>query len=169
MQSDCVNESGVLYENTGSYTPDMAAEIDTPVEIAADRYGVSLKVAATILLDIDAASRRLQAETLGAVIGTLISGSNLQAKVHALAIAFGLDALNGFHSQSEIARQLGCTRALISHYVTGWRDVLAGGAGAFDCLKFRKRNATRQTFAAKATDPVLEARRKHPPPCPGRH
>jgi hypothetical protein len=68
----------------------MAAEIDKPVEIAADRYGVSLKVAATILLDIDAASRRLQAETLGAVIGTLISGSNLQAKVHALAIAFGV-------------------------------------------------------------------------------
>ena len=51
MQSDCVNESGVLYENTGSYTPDMAAEIDTPVEIAADRYGVSLIVAATILGD----------------------------------------------------------------------------------------------------------------------
>jgi len=90
MQSDCVNGFSVLYESTGSYTPDMAAEIDKPVEIAADRYGVSLKVAATILLDIDAASRRLQAETLGAVIGTLISGSNLQAKVHALAIAFGL-------------------------------------------------------------------------------
>lgn len=44
----------MLYESTGSYTPDMAAEIDKPVEIAADRYGVSLKVAATILLDIDA-------------------------------------------------------------------------------------------------------------------
>ncbi len=152
----------MLYESTGSYTPDMAAEIDTPVEIAADRYGVSLKVAATILLDIDAASRRLQAETLGAVIGTLISGSNLQAKVHALAIAFGLDALNGFHSQSEIARQLGCTRALISHYVTAWRDVLAGGAGAFDCLKFRKRNSTRQTFSDKAKNPVIQAKNHKP-------
>lgn len=150
----------VLYESTGSYTPDMAAEIDTPVEIAADRYGVSLKVAATILLDIDAASRRLQAETLGAVIGTLISGSNLQAKVHALAIAFGLDALNGFHSQSEIARQLGCTRALISHYVTAWRDVLAGEAGGFDCLKFRKSNQTRQTFSDKAKHPVIQAKQK---------
>jgi hypothetical protein len=162
MQFDCVNGFSVLYESTGSYTPDMAAEIDKPVEIAADRYGVSLKVAATILLDIDAASRRLQAETLGAVIGTLISGSNLQAKVHALAIAFGLDALNGFHSQSEIARQLGCTRALISHYVTAWRDVLAGGAGAFDCLKFRKRNSTRQTFSDKAKNPVIQAKNHKP-------
>ena len=142
----------------------MAADIDKPVEIAADRYGVSLKVAELILLDIEVASRRKQAETLGVVIGTLISGSNLQAKVYALAIAFGLDALNGFHSQSEIARKLGCTRALISYYVTAWRDVLAGEAGGFDCTKFRKSNNTRQTFAANATNPVLEARRKHPPP-----
>jgi len=152
----------MLYEGTGSYTPDMAAEIDKPVEIAADKYGVSLRVASIILIDIEAASRRRQAETLGAVIGTLISGSNLQAKVHALAIAFGLDALNGFHSQSEIARQLGCTRALISHYVTAWRDVLAGEAGEFDCLKFRKHNETRQTFSDKAKNPVVQAKNRKP-------
>ena len=158
----------MLYENTGSYTPDMAAEIDTPAEIAADKYGVSIKTANVILVDIDDASRRRQAETLGAIIGTLISGSNLQAKVHALALAFGLDQLNGFHSQSEVARQIGCTRALISHYVVSWRDVLAGNGGAFDCIKFRKHNATRQTFSDKAKNPVVQARIKHPPHTPGR-
>ena len=148
----------MLYENAGSYTPDLAAEIDRPDEIAADRYGVSLQTARHILADIEAASRRRQAETLGAVIGSLISGSNLQAKVYSLALAFGLDQLNGFHSQSEVARQIGCTRALISHYVVAWRDVLAGGIGGFDCTKFRKHNETRKTFADKARNPVIQAK-----------
>jgi hypothetical protein len=151
----------VLYDNAGSYTPDFAGEIDSPEEIAADRYGVSIKVARLIIADIEKASRRKQAETLGAVIGALISGSNLQAKVYSLALAFGLDSLNGFHSQSEVARQIGCTRALISHYVIAWRDILAGGIGGFDCLKFRKHNETRQTFADKATNPVIQAKKQY--------
>lgn len=150
----------MLYESTGSYTPDFAAEIDKPEEIAADRYGVSLETARLIIADIKAAVRRRQAETLGAVIGTLISGSNLQAKVYSLALAFGLDQLNGFHSQSEVARQIGCTRALISHYVIAWRDVLAGGIGGFDCIKFRKHNETRKTFSDKAKNPVIQAKNK---------
>jgi len=150
----------VLYESTGSYTPDMAAEIDTPVEIAADFYGVSLKVAACIIRDIEGASRRRQAETLGKVIASLISGSNLQAKVHGLAIAFGLDELNGFHSQSEISETIGCSRALISHYVVSYRDVLDGGVGAFDSTKFRKHNDTRKVFSEKAKDPVIQAKNK---------
>lgn len=148
----------MLYENTGSYEPDIAAEIDRPDEIAADRYGVSIKTARLILADIEAASRRRQAETLGAVVGALITGSNLQAKVYSLAMAFGLDQLNGFHSQSEVARQIGCTRALISHYVISWRDILAGGIGGFDCVKFRKHNETRQTFSDKAKNPVIQAK-----------
>ena len=151
----------MLYENAGAYTPDIAAEIDTPDEIAADDYGVSIATARRILRDREAAVRRQQAEVLGAIIGQLLAGSNLPAKVHSLAIAFGLDQLNGFHSQAEIARELGVTRALISHYVVGWRDMLSGGIPAFDCLKFRKHNETRQTFAAKATDPVLAAKRGH--------
>lgn len=151
----------MLYESTGAYTPDFAAEIDKPDEIIADRYGVSLETARLIIADIKTAVRRRQAETLGAVVGTLISGSNLQAKVYSLALAFGLDQLNGFHSQSEVARQIGCTRALISHYVIAWRDVLAGGVGAFDCVKFRKHNDTRQTFSDKAKNPVIQAKNKH--------
>jgi predicted transcriptional regulator len=143
----------------GSYTPDMAELIDSPEEIAADEYGVSLDVARRILADTQDAIRAAQGQTLGAIIGHLIAGSNLTAKVHCLALAIGLDQLNGYHSQSEVARQLGVTRALISHYVIGWRDVLSGGVGSFDCTKFRKRNSTRTTYAAKATDPVLQAKR----------
>lgn len=143
----------------GSYTPDMAELIDTPEEIAADEYGVSLAVARRILADQHKAVRAAQGQTLGAVIGHLIAGNNLTAKVHCLALAIGLDQLNGFHSQSEVARQLGVTRALISHYVLGWRDVLSGGVGNMDCRKFRKRNDTRATYAAKATDPVIQAKR----------
>jgi hypothetical protein len=151
----------VLYENTGAYTPDFAAEIDSEEEIAADEYDVSLAVARRILSDRAAAVRQSQAEVLGAIIGQLLAGNNLSVKVHSLAIAFGFDQLNGFHSQSEIARELGCTRALISHYVLGWRDVLAGSVPAFDNLKFRKRNDTRATYRDKATSKTLTSKKNN--------
>lgn len=142
-----------------SYEPDMAAMIDLPEEIVADDYGVTIAVARRILIDRQDVARRGQAEILASVIGLLIQSRNLNVQVHALAIAFGMDELNGAHSQSEVARELGVTRALISHYVLAWRDVLAGGIGAFDNRTFRKRQGTRKTYAKSATNPVIEAKR----------
>jgi hypothetical protein len=77
------------------------------------------------------------------VIGLLLSAKNLAAQVHALAFAAGLDQLNGKRSQAEIARDLGCTRALISHYVVGWADVLG-----LSITKFRKSEGSRATYKA---------------------
>jgi hypothetical protein len=142
-----------------SYEPDMAELIDLPEEIIADEYGVSIAVARRILSDREDLARRGQAQILASVIGLLIQSRNINVQVHALAIAFGMDQLNGAHSQSEIARELGVTRALVSHYVLAWRDVLAGGIGAFDNRTFRKRDSTRSTYAKAATDPILEAKR----------
>ena len=145
----------MLYDSTGSYTPDFAAEIDTEEEILADEIGVSLKQARAIIKFRNDAIRREQAYMLASVIGLLIRSRNMPVMVHSLAIAFGLSDLNGAHSESEIAKQLGVTRALISHYVVGWRDVLAGKTAGFDCLKFRKHNSTRETYKQSATDPFL--------------
>ena len=143
-----------------SYEPDMAAMIDSAEEIVADDYGVTLAVARRILSDRQDVVRRSQAEMLAKVIGLLLQNRNPNVQVHALAIAFGMDELNGAHSQSEIARELGVTRALISHYVLAWRDVLAGGVGgAFDNRTFRKRQGTRKTYAKSATNPVIQAKR----------
>ena len=142
-----------------SYEPDMAAMIDLPEEIVADDYGVTIAVARRIIVDRQNVVRRSQAEMLAKVIGLLLQNRNPNVQVHALAIAFGMDELNGAHSQSEVARELGVTRALISHYVLAWRDVLAGGIGAFDNRTFRKRQGTRKTYAKSATDPVIEAKR----------
>jgi hypothetical protein len=141
-----------------SYEPDMAELIDKPEEIAADEYGVSIAVAKRILADREDLARRGQAQILASVIGLLIQSRNINVQVHALAIAFGMDQLNGAHSQSEIARELGVTRALVSHYVLAWRDVLAGGIGAFDNRTFRKRQGTRKTYAKAATDPIIQAK-----------
>lgn len=149
----------MLTERQASYWPDIAAEIDSEEEIIADEYGVSIETARRIITERETLARRFQAETLASVIGLLLRGRNLQVMVHSLAIAFGLEELNGAHSQAEIARQLGVTRALVSHYVLGWRDVLAGGVAAFDCTKYRNRNSTRATYAAKATNPVIQAKR----------
>jgi hypothetical protein len=141
-----------------SYEPDMAAMIDRPEEIMADEYGVSIAVALRIIADREDLARRGQAQILASVIGLLIQSRNINVQVHALAIAFGMDQLNGAHSQSEIARELGVTRALVSHYVLAWRDVLAGGIGAFDNRTFRKRQGTRKTYAKSATNPVIQAK-----------
>ena len=150
----------MISDNTASYTPDFAAAIDSEEEIIADEFGVSLKQARRIIKLRDDAIRREQAMMLASVIGLLIRSRNLPVMVHSLAIAYGLDELNGAHSESEIAAQLGCSRALISHYVVGWRDVLAGKTAGFDCTKFRKHNSTRETYKEKATDPLVQAKKQ---------
>ena len=150
----------MIHDNQASYEPDMAAAIDRADEILADRYGVSLTVARRILAD------RLQTEwrgvslILGKVIGQLIASKNPAVMVHALAMAAGLDQLNGAHSEAEVARKLGVTRALLSHYVVSWRDLLSGRDYSFDVLKFRKGNATRAKYAEQAKSPFLAAKAK---------
>ena len=148
----------MLYENTASYTPDFAAEIDTPEEILADELGVTLSQARAIQARIDQAVTRHESLTLARAIGLMLQSSNLPVTVHAMAIAAGLDQLNGKRSQADIARELGCTRALISHYVVGIRDVLSGKDSNFDCFKFRKSQASRETFRKCATDPFTAAK-----------
>jgi hypothetical protein len=142
-----------------AYTPDMGELIDTREEIVADELGVSIAQAQKIIEYADNLARRNQAEILAKVVALLLSGKNLPVLVHSLAIAFGLDELNGAHSQSEIARELGVSRALVSHYVIGWRDILAGGIGGFDCTKFRKGNHTREIYQEKATSNTITAKR----------
>jgi predicted transcriptional regulator len=148
----------MLHENQASYTPDFAAEIDTEEEIIADDLGVSIYQARKIIRMREDAVIRNQSLILARVIGLLLQSNNLPATIHALALASGLDQLNGKKSQAEIARELGVTRALISHYVVGIRDILSGNDTNFDCTKYRKANSTRETYKAKATDPFTKAK-----------
>jgi len=148
----------VLYESTGSYEVDMAAEIDSEEEIAADDYGVGIRVARRILADRKNEVRKRQAEILARVIGVLLTTKNPRITIRCLAVAFGFDSMNGYHSQSEIAKEEGVTRALISHYVLGWRDVLANGVTSFECLKFRKKQGTRETFRKAASSSFIAAK-----------
>lgn len=140
------------------YHHDYAGEIDQEHEVLADELGITPKQAMGVMEYRDRALREHQALILGRVIGLLLETANLPVMTHALAFAAGLDQLNGARSQSQVARELGVTRALMSHYVVGVRDVLSGKEGAFDNLKFRKRNSARETFKAKATDPFTAAK-----------
>ena len=152
-------EAARLFEkNGGVYWPDIADEIDSPEEILADSLGISVKAARLVLAHVENEVRKNQALILGKVIGLLLKASNLPAMAHALAFASGLDQLNGARSQAEVARELGVTRALLSHYTLGVRDVLSGKDSSFECTKFRKSQASRETFRAKATDPFTAAK-----------
>lgn len=145
-----------------SYTPDMSALIDKPEEILAEQIGVTPKAARHILALIEARSRANQAIILGRVLGFLIQAKNQTAMIYGFAIASGLDQLNGAETETEIAEKLGVSRALISHYVCGARDILSGKeVGDFDNFTFRKQNSTRQTYAEKTKSKVLEAKRKY--------
>jgi len=138
----------------------MADLLDKPDEIIADELQVSLDKARKILGMIDQEKTEFAARTLGRMIGQLISAKNPTVMIHSLALAAGLDQLNGAHSEAEVARKLGVTRALLSHYVVAWRDLLSGRNYSFDVLKYRKSNTTRQTYAEKATSPFLTAKAK---------
>jgi predicted transcriptional regulator len=49
--------------------------------------------------------------------------------------------LNGKKSQAELARELGVTRALVSHYVVGFADLLG-----IEVTKFRKSERFQEVF-----------------------
>jgi len=150
----------MIIDNMASYQPDMADLIDTEEEILADRYNVSLKVARMIINDRSSIGVRQAALILGNVIGLLMASKNLPVMVNALAIAAGLDQLNGAKSEKQIADELGVTRALLSHYVVGWRDLLSGNEYQFDITKMRKNNGTRVTYAKQATSPLLTRKKQ---------
>jgi hypothetical protein len=137
----CCNNAFVLHDHAGATEPDMAAAIDKPDEILADELGVSLAQARQILVIIERYRREELATALGAVIGWMLSGGNVVAKIYGLAFAAGLHQLNGLHSQSEAARQLGVTRALLSHYVVAARDAIG-----IRVTKYRKSDASRESY-----------------------
>lgn len=165
-EADRLHAAGAVYHH------DYAGEIDQEHEILADELGITPKQAREVMAYRDKALREHQALILGRVIGLLLETSNLPVMANALAFAAGLDQLNGKRSQAQVARELGVTRALMSHYVLGVRDVLSGKRSGFDNLKFRKRNSSRKTFAAKATDPftalkaaAIQKLKTQPTPC----
>jgi hypothetical protein len=156
------SESARLYAQNQAdpaYWPDIASDIDAPEETLADHLGTTPAVALRVMAHTEAAVRESQALTLGKVVGLLLETNNLPVMAHAIAFAAGLDQLNGKRSQAQVARELGVTRALVSHYVVGVRDVLSGKATKFDCTKFRKSQSSRKTFQEKARSPFLAAKR----------
>jgi len=150
----------MICDNLCSYEHDYAADIDTQEEILADRYGVSLHVAKQIIADHHTAKVGEDALISARIIGQLMIAKNLRVMVQALAIAAGLDQLNGARSQTEVAKELNVSRALLSHYVVAWRDLLSNREYKFDITKMRKNNSTRATYAAKAKSPLIEAKNR---------
>lgn len=127
--------------NEPAYLPDAEEAIDKPEEILAELLGIKPDQALRVIRwhEDECKKHSMESwEVFGRVIGLLISSKNMGAMVHALAFAAGLDQLNGARSQAQIAKELGCTRALISHYVVGWADVLG-----IDVTKFKKTDASR--------------------------
>ena len=168
MISASPREAFTAYSNDAlesAYTPDMAAEVDSASEELAEEFFWFVKnnippskmqvdwlvmkeviaCAGAWGLTVQERERQNLAgkswEMLGRVVAGLMAAKNLAATIHALAFAAGLDQLNGKKSQAEIARDLGCTRALISHYVVGWADVLG-----LTITKFRKSESSRETY-----------------------
>jgi predicted transcriptional regulator len=150
----------MIIDNLAFYEHDYAAAIDKPHEILADRYGVSLEVAKQIIRDNQHSKTEQDALIIGQVIGLLMASKNLPVMVHALAIAAGLDQLNGAKSEKQIADELGVTRSLLSHYVIGWRDLLSGKEYHFDITKLRKSNESRKVYAKQATSPLLTLKKQ---------
>ena len=128
----------------GAYEPDYASEIDTEEEILADLLGITPKQALRVMEWHKDECKKVAGEhreAFGRVIAFLLQGKNLPVMVHARAFAAGLDQLNGKKSQAEIARELNCTRALVSHYVVGFADILG-----VTVTKFRKAESSREKF-----------------------
>jgi hypothetical protein len=121
-------------------------EIDTEVDLICENLGVGLALARQIKDYKDSAVAESVDWEVAQILSKVLSEftrpcKNLRARVYGLIFAAGLDEANSIHSQAEIARQIGCTRALISHYTTQWADKIRLGV-----FKFRKAESSRQTF-----------------------
>ena len=131
--------------------PDSAFDVDRPEWKLAEDLRLGLEEAervhawhlSTIAREVEWA----KAEQLNLIVSFLCKPTkNLRALVRGLALATGLAELNGTHSQAEVARELGVTRALMSYYVTTWADLLK-----INVFKFRKGSSSRETYRAAAT------------------
>lgn len=131
--------------------PDSSFDVDRPEWKLAEDLRLGLEDAervhawhlSTIAREIEWA----KAEQLNLIVSFLCKPTkNLRALVRGLALATGLAELNGTHSQAEVARELGVTRALMSYYVTTWADLLK-----INVFKFRKGSSSRETYRAAAT------------------
>jgi len=127
-----------------AYEPDMASEIDREEEILADLLGITPAAALRVKAWHEEECQKVAGkhrEAFGRVIASLLTGQNLGVQAQALALCAGLDELNGRKSQAEIAREFGVTRALVSHYVVAFADILG-----VVVTKFRKSESSRETF-----------------------
>ena len=127
-----------------------AFDVDRPEWLLAENLNLGLEEATRVLEWHQVAVARevdwAKAEQLNLIVSFLIKPTkNLRALVRALALATGLAELNGTHSQAEVARELGVTRALISYYVTTWADLLK-----INVFKFRKASSSREIYREAA-------------------
>jgi hypothetical protein len=121
-------------------------EMDKEVDLICEQLGVGPGLARQIKDYKDSAVAESVDWEVAQILSKVLSEftrpcKNLRARVYGLIFAAGLDEANSIHSQAEIARQIGCTRALISHYTTDWADKIRLGV-----FKFRKAESSRQTF-----------------------
>ena len=167
---------------TNAYCPDIAAEIDSATEEMMERIafrlrkslgirampnemikiGDFLRVMAEFALLVAEESKGDSAannkDHFNFVLSKALDSSNPRAVLYGFACAAGLDALNGLRSQAEVARTLGCSRALISHYTTAAADFVSTGEDKFTITKFRKSEQSREVFKRTATDPFTAAK-----------
>jgi hypothetical protein len=127
-----------------------AFDVDRPEWLLAENLNLGIEEATRVLEWHQVAVARevewAKAEQLNLIVSFLIKPTkNLRALVRALALATGLAELNGIHSQAEVAREVGVTRALISYYVTTWADLLK-----INVFKFRKASSSREIYREAA-------------------
>ncbi len=103
-----------------SYTPDIAAEIDTLEDQLSERFEhhkpsrkLINEFAGWHRSEMEAAETEGLSKTLARVIVWLIKRDNAQMAAYCMAFAAGLDELNGI-SMTAVAEKLGVTRAAIS-------------------------------------------------------
>ena len=123
-----------------SYTPDMAAECDSESDELAEEFfwfvknnipASKMQVDWLVMKEVISCAGRwgitvqererknlsgLAWEMFGGVFTFILGAKNVKACVYGIAFAFGLDQLNGTKSIAAAAKEMGVTRALLSHY-----------------------------------------------------
>jgi hypothetical protein len=140
-----------------AFEPDMSDLLDSPAEIIADQFLIGITAARRVVVWHAQEMTRAQAEGGFGIIAEIIRVlnqpcKNRQARDWALSFAFGFARrLNGVRDMSHAARQLNCSRALLSHYKRQWDRLLPPniriyGKSPEACKKYRE---SRNAFLAR--------------------
>jgi len=152
--------------SSASYSPDMAAAIDTDTDRLSEIAGLTARQALVIEIflkkNIDEEAARRESRAITAIAGAFLKGTNSKLLAAGLAYASDLSVTSGMGTMQDWARENGVSRAAVSKVAKFWQRELELPAGSHmrdeqKCRAYSEAQTTKHWRNQKVHCAALEA------------